>query len=266
MYACRLQVTNCFPFPNRDDDENSEDTGAEYQLEMMRCMREVNVDNNTVGWYQSAYLGSYVNESMVETQFNYQQNLKKSVVMVFDPVLSTESHLSLKAFRLTDAFMTLFAGRKFTADALKEAQMDFSKVFEEVPIEIHNAHLCRALLFELESEEYFGPHIEPNLDLPATSVLEKNLEFLIEYGDHLSADHSKLQYHQRALHRQRVQQSRWVQQRKSENTVRRRDGKPELSEVPEPSQFEKVTVCSWGWGWGWGVLCFVSVVVVIVVV
>jgi hypothetical protein len=25
--------------------------GANYQLEMMRCLREVNVDNNTVGWY-----------------------------------------------------------------------------------------------------------------------------------------------------------------------------------------------------------------------
>jgi translation initiation factor 3 subunit H len=24
--------------------------GESYQLEMMRCLREVNVDNNTVGW------------------------------------------------------------------------------------------------------------------------------------------------------------------------------------------------------------------------
>ena len=27
--------------------------GANYQLEMMRCLREVNVDNNTVGWCAS---------------------------------------------------------------------------------------------------------------------------------------------------------------------------------------------------------------------
>ncbi|KAL5723778.1 zeta-carotene isomerase [Ranunculus cassubicifolius] len=45
-----LQVTNCFPFPTRDDDEELEADGANYQLEMMRCLREVNVDNNTVGW------------------------------------------------------------------------------------------------------------------------------------------------------------------------------------------------------------------------
>lgn len=29
------------------EDDNA---GASYQLDMMRCLREVNVDNNTVGW------------------------------------------------------------------------------------------------------------------------------------------------------------------------------------------------------------------------
>jgi hypothetical protein len=33
---------------------------------------QVNVDNNTVGWYQSTYLGSFLNETMIETQFTYQ--------------------------------------------------------------------------------------------------------------------------------------------------------------------------------------------------
>ena len=33
-----------------EDDEASDVDGANYQLEMMRCLREVNVDNNTVGW------------------------------------------------------------------------------------------------------------------------------------------------------------------------------------------------------------------------
>jgi translation initiation factor 3 subunit H len=32
-------------------EEGDEDAaGANYQLDMMRCLREVNVDNNTVGW------------------------------------------------------------------------------------------------------------------------------------------------------------------------------------------------------------------------
>lgn len=31
-----------------DGDDSA--AGANYQLDMMRCLREVNVDNNTVGW------------------------------------------------------------------------------------------------------------------------------------------------------------------------------------------------------------------------
>src|SRR5690554_5626198 len=51
-----LEVTNCFPFPSKigeddDDGDGGNLGGAEYQIEMMRCLREVNVDNNTVGWY-----------------------------------------------------------------------------------------------------------------------------------------------------------------------------------------------------------------------
>ena len=34
----------------RGDEDDTEHDGASYQLEMMRCLREINVDNNTVGW------------------------------------------------------------------------------------------------------------------------------------------------------------------------------------------------------------------------
>lgn len=33
-----------------EEEEAGEGDGANYQLDMMRCLREVNVDNNTVGW------------------------------------------------------------------------------------------------------------------------------------------------------------------------------------------------------------------------
>lgn len=37
--------------PSREEEEEVDADGANYQLEMMRCLREINVDNNTVGWY-----------------------------------------------------------------------------------------------------------------------------------------------------------------------------------------------------------------------
>lgn len=72
-----LQVTNSFPFPSADPAASSGDfndnssanaaaaaprakANAFYQAEMMRCLREMNVDANSVGWYQSANLGNFV--------------------------------------------------------------------------------------------------------------------------------------------------------------------------------------------------------------
>merc|ERR1719378_1080811 len=57
----QLRITNCFPLPNGDDDDD-----GDYQVEMMRSLREVNVDSNTVGWYQSTFLGSYLTEAMID--------------------------------------------------------------------------------------------------------------------------------------------------------------------------------------------------------
>ena len=51
-----LEITYAF---HPLEDEAEEDDGSSFQLEMMRCLREVNVDNNTVGWYQSTFVGSY---------------------------------------------------------------------------------------------------------------------------------------------------------------------------------------------------------------
>ncbi|KAJ6334157.1 hypothetical protein OIU78_011127, partial [Salix suchowensis] len=64
-----LELTNCFPW---EEDEEIESDGANYQLEMMRCLREVNVDNNTVGWYQSMLFGCFQTVELIETFMNYQ--------------------------------------------------------------------------------------------------------------------------------------------------------------------------------------------------
>jgi translation initiation factor 3 subunit H len=58
--------------PAQSESEDGEGDGVGYQMEMMRCLREVNVDNNTVGWYQSTYLGSYQTTVLIDTFLNYQ--------------------------------------------------------------------------------------------------------------------------------------------------------------------------------------------------
>lgn len=57
--------------------------GDEYQVNMMKCLREVNIDHNVVGWYQSTYMDNFVTFSFLETQFNYQENISQSIVLVY---------------------------------------------------------------------------------------------------------------------------------------------------------------------------------------
>ncbi|VAH47141.1 unnamed protein product [Triticum turgidum subsp. durum] len=111
-----LEVTNCFPFPIREDDEEADADGANYQLEMMRCLREVNVDNNTVGWYQSCLLGSFQTVELIETFMNYQENIRRCVCIVYDPSRSSQGVLALKALKLTDSFMDLYRNNGLTGE------------------------------------------------------------------------------------------------------------------------------------------------------
>lgn len=46
--------------------------------QMMMHLREVNVDNNTVGWYQSTYMGSYQTVELIEKMINFHVRRARS--------------------------------------------------------------------------------------------------------------------------------------------------------------------------------------------
>ena len=64
-----------------------------YQLEMLRKLREVNVDHFHVGWYQSTFLGSFLNKNFIESQFDYQQMAEESVVIVYGKLAKTNNSI-----------------------------------------------------------------------------------------------------------------------------------------------------------------------------
>lgn len=250
--ATTLEVTNSFPFLSSQENEKDE-SDTEYQLEMMRCLRDVNVDSNTVGWYQSTYLGSFMNSSIIESQFAYQSNIRKCVVIVYDPVKTVQGTLSLQAFRLTDQFMALYKEQDFTPESLAASGKTHSDIFEEIPIKIQNSSLANALLYELESRDVIPKPDATRLEVTSSQVLEKNMEFLIEETEELISEQNKLQYHYRAVQRQQQSQSKWLQQRKQENANRRRRGQQELPEkgdeadpiwkpIPPPPQLDSLLI------------------------
>lgn len=242
-----LEVTDCFPFPSRNasaaavDEEVDEDEGANYQLEMMRCLREINVDNNTVGWYQSTYLGSYYTEELIETFLAYRENIKRCVCIVYDPARSTQGTFGLKALRLTEQFMDIYKAGEFTFDKITDKSISWQEIVTEVPVKISNSALVSAVMGELTrgpaSDDVAGV-VQADLDRLSMSTnpfLEKSLEFLSECMDDLAAEQQKVGFYQRNLSRQQLQQAQWLQKRKQENAARRAAGQEELPEEEDPN-------------------------------
>ncbi|EGC37119.1 hypothetical protein DICPUDRAFT_30756 [Dictyostelium purpureum] len=119
-----LEVSNCFPFPPRDQEDENSESIAEYQLEMMRLLREVNIDSNTVGWYTPTYLNSFFNESVIETQYNYQATInQKCVVIVYDPIKTSQGTLSLK-YNLSSSFDRLNISNNIYLEKVVEGMTD----------------------------------------------------------------------------------------------------------------------------------------------
>uniref|UniRef100_A0A0D6R8E6 Eukaryotic translation initiation factor 3 subunit H n=1 Tax=Araucaria cunninghamii TaxID=56994 RepID=A0A0D6R8E6_ARACU len=227
-----LEVTNCFPFPSRgaEEEDEADADGANYQLDMMRCLREVNIDNNTVGWYQSTYMGSFQTVELIDTFMNYQENIRRCVCIIYDPVRSGQGVLALKALKLQDSFMDLYKNQEFTGEKLREKNLTWVDIFEEIPVKISNSALVSAFMAELETDSPVTQGDYDKLVLSTNPFIEKNLEFLIECMDDLSGEQQRFQYYYRNLQRQQAQQQAWLQKRRVDNLARKAAGEEPLPE------------------------------------
>lgn len=126
-----LEVTNSFNFPIFDvptTDSHQNDASSlaavaprqkpniTYQADMIRFMKEINIDANNVGWYTSAAMGNFVNLAFIENQYHYQKENERTVALVHDVSRSSQGALSIRAFKLSPNFMAAFKEGKFTTE------------------------------------------------------------------------------------------------------------------------------------------------------
>ncbi|KAI5299338.1 vesicle formation at the endoplasmic reticulum [Ascosphaera pollenicola] len=263
-----LEITNAFPFPVVDVPADSHfDNGSQnvaaaaprakanvvYEREMIKMLREVNVDANNVGWYTSANMGNYINPNMIENQFHYQKEPnERAIALVHDVSRSSQGVLSLRAFRLSPQFMSAFKEKKFTAEQLQKSNLRYQDIFVEIPLQIHNSHLLTSYLHQLPaplpSEEVDLPLslqsidsdpiasstlLNPNFDNLALNIdpfLEKNCDLLLDSLEIHHTENNNFQYYQRALAREQTKITAWQAKRKAENATRAQLKQPLLPE------------------------------------
>lgn len=255
-----LRISHSFAFPqNAAGGNSSSDEGlslrpkaiAKYQPEMIAHLKEVNVDSNSVGWYQSTSLGRIYNQSVVDNLAAFQEKNADSVVLVYDvagsEVVSTAapasaggprgstttspSGFNLRAFRLSAEFLAVRKAGKFDTATLAEHNLTYHDILEELPVEVKNSHLSTLLLYQL-AQEYpespFAASSFANLNVSVDPFLEKNIEAIFDSVDDFHYDQGNYNYYQRQLTREQAKISQWQAKRKAENSQREKDGKPAL--------------------------------------
>lgn len=226
-----LEVTFSYPLPapkTEDMEEGLDEIDTQdYQIEMMKMLRSVNVDNNCVGWYQSMYLGTLRTNEVVSTQYIYQSSEGLSdncVVVLFDPIQSKRGNLVIKAFRLSDKFVRL----------RKNKQSQFIKseeILVELPVKIKNSgHIAGFVRCLEETQKAELENTFESLSLESnSSVGERHLELMNSWCDDLLSEQNRFQQYSKGIAKQRQEQLRWLNQRMQENAERKENGEPELS-------------------------------------
>ncbi|KAF2255782.1 eukaryotic translation initiation factor 3 subunit H [Trematosphaeria pertusa] len=264
-----LEITSCFPFPTIDvpaTDGHQQESAANlaaaaprakanvvYQNEMIKFLREVNVDANNVGWYTSTSMGNFVHLNTIENQFFYQKEMnERTVALVHDVSRSSQGSLSLRAYRLSPAFVAAYKEGKFTTESLQKSGLRYQDILVELPVTIHNSHLLTPLLHQLPSdapkeELSFPPNLaalqqDPNtplpplfpnydsLDLSIDPFLEKTCDLLLESIENHHTELNNHSYYQRSLAREQAKITAWQQKRKAENAARTASKQPLLPE------------------------------------
>lgn len=251
-----LEVTYSFAFPqpkssnnnntNNDDSGNANNTGdiddldgGEYQIEMMKMLRDVNIDNNCVGWYQSMYMGTVCTNDVVNYQHSYQSSeelSENSIVIMYDPFLSHKGEIILRAFRLSEKFMKLKLDKvnKFIKP---------NEILEELPLKIRNSGQIAGFLRTLQDTHAneLDNDYESLVMTNQETFMEKHTELLSTWMSDLINEQQRFQQYVRNTSKPRQEQLRWLAKRIQENREARDNGEfeqstrlDELKPLPEP--------------------------------
>jgi translation initiation factor 3 subunit H len=201
---------------------------------MMRCLREINVDSNIVGWYQSTYLGTFYTEDLISTFLSYAESLERCVCVAYDPTYAEQGVCALKVLKLSEKFIEAFndGNGELTVEQIHEKGLKWSDVVVEVPLTIRNSALATAVMGELTR----GKDVTLNetdyerLDLSTAPFVEENMKLLGDCMEDFANEQQRVAYYQRNMQRYQSQHAHWLHKRRQENARRRAAGEDLLPE------------------------------------
>uniref|UniRef100_A0A183BJ69 JAB_MPN domain-containing protein n=1 Tax=Globodera pallida TaxID=36090 RepID=A0A183BJ69_GLOPA len=229
----RLEVTNCFSITRPDALHESEESGTAPEaslsdenkqseiLDMLKRFRMMNIDYEQVGFYQAHPFGACFSHEMLESLVDYQMDNPDVVVIVY-------GCLTIRAYRLSKKTLDLAIHGDWTPELTKQAGLNFTNFFEELPIVVKNSHLMNVLLAELALSTK-GKRASVQLELGTKRSLERSMKALIGTVDELNK--SVNAYGKYAIEKQKYDAlyNNLMQKRQVENEARQARGEQPLT-------------------------------------
>jgi translation initiation factor 3 subunit H len=184
-----LKISQSYSFPSYSTDNSSpykSKNNVKFQDDLIEELKEAGSSVQYLGFYQSAVSGKFINEQILETMATNQlKSTPNAVLLVHDPLKSKYGLLSLKAFRVSEAYLKTFIANDFQIDAITANGLTHANILEEVPVVIHNNHLVSLYLSSFEQDHFNNATVLESSGLKTQSGLT-NLENLIESVDELN--------------------------------------------------------------------------------
>jgi len=100
-------------------------------------------------------------KNFVEHQFGYQQDHEESVVLVIDLAALMKLRSTpmspfaappclVRAYRISDGAMALYDNGTFTAATMRQHNLNFDNIFEQLPVYVHNSDLGNIMLHQID--------------------------------------------------------------------------------------------------------------------
>ncbi|KAL3319500.1 Eukaryotic translation initiation factor 3 subunit H [Cichlidogyrus casuarinus] len=197
-----LEITNSFPIPfDNENDSNYDQKLSMYNLEMRTKMGLIQNDYTQAGLYQIFLNDTFINRGNLENLFLNQKMYPENVLLIYDPSSNMHGQIGLKAYRLApdvyrdmlenDQKIRIEGSTKLVSDGLWECEssangrVNFMRLLEEVPIQIHNSHLCNLMLHDIVDSTDKVPKPAANdfsVPLPSQEMLYSNTPELSNVG------------------------------------------------------------------------------------
>ncbi|KAL3114584.1 hypothetical protein niasHT_014391 [Heterodera trifolii] len=239
----RLEVTNCFSITRPDALHESEESAAGPEtslsdenkqgeiLDMLKRFRMMNIDYESVGFYQAHPFGACFSHELLGSLVDYQSDISDAVVIVYDPVKTRQGCLTLRAYRLSKKALDLAitCDDSWSPEQTKLAGVNFANFFEELPIVVKNSHLMNVLLAELALSTKCQRAASIRLELGTKQSLERSMKALIGTVDELNKAVNAYGKYTVEKQKYETMYNNLMQKRQTENEARVTRGEPPLT-------------------------------------